>query len=268
MIIDSHCHLDAFDSQELAVVLAEARAADVGLIVTVGMDVATSARGVEIAESEERVFAAVGLHPWLVQDYPDGIPIDELRELAGHDKVVAIGEIGLDFIDNKWTGLSYEDPALQRLQEEAFRQQVRLAKSLDLPVIIHSRRAHAAVARILGEEEMASVGGCVQFQDGDIDDVRRYRELGFLLSVGSSVTFPDPGTWHDTVRAVAADDLVLESDAPWLPHAGHPSGRSTPSDLIAVGEAIARVRDEDPAGLYASTAENLLRALPKIGPVP
>jgi TatD DNase family protein len=268
MIIDSHCHLDAFDSEELQVVLDEARAADVGLIVTVGMDVETSARGVEIAESEETVFAAVGLHPWLVQDYPDGVPIDELRDLAQRAKVVAIGEIGLDFIDNKWTGLSYEDPALQRLQEEAFRQQVRLAKSLELPVIIHSRRAHAAVARILDEEGMATVGGCVQFQDGSIDDVRRYRELGFFLSVGSSVTFPDTGAWHETVRSVATDELVLESDAPWLPFDGHPSGRSRPSDLILIGEAIARVRDEDPAGMYASTAENLLRALPKIGSPP
>ena len=241
MIVDSHCHLDAFDPRELDDVLDGARAAGVGLIVTVGMDVETSARGVTI---------------------------EELRALARRAKVVAIGEIGLDFIDNKWTGLSYEDPALQRLQEEAFRQQLRLAKSVDLPVIIHSRRAHAAVARILAEEGMATVGGCVQFQDGSIDDVRRYRELGFFLSVGSSVTYPDIGTWYETVRSVAADDLVLESDAPWLPYDGHPSGRSSPSDLILVGEAIARVRAVDPACMYASTAENLLRALPKIGSPP
>ena len=264
MIADAHSHLDAFEAQELESALDGARALGVELIVTVGMDVETSAKGISIAESEKMVYAAVGLHPWMAQDHPRA-PIDKLRSLALHDKVVAIGEIGLDFVNNLWRGLSYNDPALRRIQEEIFRQQLRLAKSLNLPVILHSRGAHAAVTRILSDEEMHSVGGCIQFFEGTLEDVRKYRDLGFTFSVGSSVTYPDSGSWHETLRSVPADALVLESDAPWLPYFGNQSGRSSPSDLTLIGETLARVRAADPVQMFATTTDNLLRALPKLG---
>ncbi len=264
-IADAHSHLDAFAPEELQGVLARARSAGVELIVTVGMDRETSAAGIAIADSEDMVFAAVGLHPWMAQDYPEGAPVDELRALARHPKVVALGEIGLDFVDNSWRGLSYADPELRRMQETVFRQQLRLARSLDLPVILHSRGAHEAVTRILGEEGIAAVGGCVQFFEGDADDVARYVGLGFTFSVGSSLTYPDSDGWHEAVRAVPADALLLESDAPWLPYSGKDSGRSAPDDLAVIGKVVAEVRGADPAELFAVTAANLRRALPRIG---
>lgn len=265
MIADAHSHLDAFAPDELETVLERARAAGVELVVTVGMDVETSEKGVAIAESEAMVFAAVGLHPWLAQDHPEGAPVDELRALAERGKVVAIGEIGLDFVDNSWLELSYADPELRRGQERAFRQQLRLARTLELPVILHSRGAHETVARILAEEEMERVGGCVQFFEGTPDDVARYVELGFAFSVGSSVTFPRTDGWHDTVRAVPDDALLLESDAPWLPYSGKDSGRSAPDDLAFLGEVVAGLRGVPTEELFATTAGNLRRALPRVG---
>ncbi len=263
MIVDSHSHLDAFDDGELHGVLSDARAAGVELIVTVGMDTRTSARGAAIAASQDMVLAAVGLHPWLAQDHPEGAPLDELEALAARNEVVAIGEIGLDFVDNSWLELSYADPALRAHQEKVFRGQLRLARRLGLPVILHSRGAHATTTRILAEEGMDSIGGCVQFFEGTPDDVAAYVALGFAFSVGASVTFPDaePG-WHDTVRAVPTQSLLLESDAPWLPYFGHDSGRSAPADLVAIGAAVARIRGADPADLFSATAENIRRVFP------
>jgi TatD DNase family protein len=262
---DAHCHLDALSPEELETGLRDARAAGIGLMVTVGMDVETSARAVEIAEATDGVYAAVGLHPWLAQDHPGGPPVDELRELARSPKVVAIGEIGLDFVGNTWRNLSYDDPELQRIQEAAFRRQLRLAQELELPVILHCRNAHEPITRVMAEEGQGRLGGCVQFQDGGAGDVPRYTALNFTFSIGSSVTFPDPdGRWADAVRAVPDDALLLETDAPWLPYEGSGRSRSVPADLTVVGETVARVRGTDPERVYALTSANLRRALPRI----
>jgi TatD DNase family protein len=263
VIVDAHSHLDVFDAEELQAVLASSRAAGVELIVTVGMDRESSANAVAIAQAEDMVFAAVGLHPWLAQDHPDGAPIAELEALARQDRVVAIGEIGLDHVDNSFLNLSYADPELQRLQEVVFRQQLQLARRLGLPVILHSRGAHAVVTRILAEERMQEVGGCVQLFEGTPEDVRRYVDLGFTFSVGSSVTYPDETGWHETVRAVPASALLLESDAPYLPYSGK-TDRSSPADLVLIGQAVAQVRGADPAELFLATAANLRRALPGV----
>jgi TatD DNase family protein len=262
---DAHCHLDALTTDELASGLRGARESGIGLMVTVGMDADTSARAVEIAEAQDGVHAGVGLHPWLAQDHPQGPPVDALRELAASDRVVAIGEIGLDFVENKWLKLSYDDPELQRIQEAAFRRQLGLAQELDLPVIIHSCGAHHAVTRILEEEGMGRLGGCVQFFEGTPDDVERYAALNFTFSIGSSVTFPDPGGWYDAVRAVPDDALLLETDAPWLPYDGAGRSRSVPADLTVVGEAVARIREAYSERVFAQSVENLRRALPRIG---
>ena len=261
---DAHCHLDALSVDELSSALSGARGTGIGLMVTVGMDLETSTRAVDIAEAHDGVVAAVGLHPWMAQDHPEGPPVEGFRELARSGAIVALGEIGLDFVENKWLKLSYDDPELQRVQEEAFRSQLVLAKELSLPVIIHSCGAHDAVTRILAEEEMGRLGGCVQFFEGSPEDVERYVDLNFTFSIGSSVTYPDPGGWYDTVRSIPDEALLLETDAPWLPYDGAGRPRSVPADLMLVGEAVARIRGADLEDVFARSAENLRRALPAI----
>jgi TatD DNase family protein len=261
---DAHCHLDAMDDDELAAGLAGARAGGLVELVTVGMDVATSTRAVQIAEAHEGVHAGIGLHPWLAQDHPEGPPVDDLRALAASEKVVAIGEIGLDFVENKWLKLSYDDPELQAIQEATFRRQLQLARELGLPVILHSCGAHATVTRVLEEEGMGELGGCVQLFEGTPDDVARYVDLNFTFSVGTSVTFPDPGGWFDTVRSIPDHALLLETDAPWLPHAAAGRPRGEPVDLTVVGEAVAAIRGVDADHVFALSVENLRRALPKL----
>lgn len=263
-IADSHCHLDALDPKEFETAMSQAEASGIDLLVTVGMDVKTSTVAVEIAEGHSGIFAGVGLHPWLVQDH-DGPPLDDLRILAeSSPSVVAIGEIGLDFVDNSWLDLSYLDPELRRGQQEAFRKQLALARELNLPVILHSRGAHRAVTEILTQEGMDAVGGCVQFFEGDGEDVERYLELGFHFSVGASVTFSDPGGWYDTVRAIPDSALMIESDAPWLPFAGKDRDRSTPADLVSIVDAIAEIRAQEPAEIFRISRENCIRGFPGV----
>lgn len=265
MIADAHVHLDVFAPDELRGVLAEAASSGVELIVTVGMDADSSAAGVKIAQAEPNVCAAVGLHPWNAQDFPEGAPIVRLRELAAHPSVVAIGEIGLDHLNNLFLDLSYRDPELRAMQERVFREQLRLAVELGLPVIVHSRGgAHETTIRVLREEGVASVGGCIQFFEGTPDDVARYAELGFTFTIGSSVTFPDPGGWYDAVRAVPDDALLLETDAPYLPYAGREPARSTPADVRRIGETVARLRGIGEAEVFGASVRNLRRALPRI----
>ena len=265
-IADGHVHLDSFSDEELREVLTEARASGVELIVTVGMDAPSSAAGIGIAAAEADVYAAVGLHPWNAQDYPGGAPIAELRELADSPEVVAIGEIGLDHKNNLFLDLSYDDPELQAMQERVFREQLRLAVEFELPVIVHSRGgAHATTIRALDEEGVSAVGGCIQLFEGTQEDVARYVELGFTFTIGSSVTFPDPGGWCDTVRAVPDDALLLETDAPYLPYAGRGTDQSVLADICVVGEAVARVRGVEPSVVSAASVANLRRALPRIG---
>ncbi|MBS1881725.1 MAG: TatD family hydrolase [Actinobacteria bacterium] len=257
MIADAHAHLDAFSAAELGTVLAEARRSGVSAMVTVGMDCPTSARGVAIAAAEADVHAAVGLHPWLAQDHPDGAPLAELRALGGSPGVVAIGEIGLDFVGNTFRDLSYRDPVIRRQQEDVFRDQLRLANELALPVILHSRGAHEAVLRILAEEGSDRHGGCVQFFEGSEADVSSFAELGFMFSVGASITEPDCERWLEVVRAIPADRLLLESDAPWLPYVGKGSDRSAPADLAVLGPRLARVRGLSDEDLFSLTEANL-----------
>jgi TatD DNase family protein len=228
------------------------------------MDVAMSARGIAVSESTDTVFAAVGVHPWMAQDHLHGAPVDELETLAMNDKVVAIGEIGLDFVDNSWREISYRDDELRGHQELVFREQLRLARRLGLPVILHSRGAHAATIQIMEEEGAGAVGGCVQFFEGTVEDVRGYLSLDFGFSLGSSVTYPDADGWYDVVRAIPASALLLETDAPWLPFCGHSSDRGSPADLVVIGEAVAEVRGEDPAAVFAYTARNARRVFPGV----
>ena len=258
-IADSHCHLDALEPDEFDRALSEARAVGVDLLVTVGMDVETSTRAVQIAHDQDGVFAAVGLHPWLVQDH-DGAPIADLQSLVeASPEVVAIGEIGLDFVDNSWLGLSYRDPDLRAGQQDAFRAQLALARDSGLPVVLHSRGAHRTVTEILADEGMAAVGGCVQFFEGDSEDIDRYLDLGFSFSIGASVTFDDPGGWYDTVRSIPDSALMIESDAPWLPYAGRSGERSGPADLTVIVDALAGIRGQDPADVFRVSRENCSR---------
>lgn len=239
MLVDSHCHLDfaQFDGDRDAVV-QRAREAGVGFIVNPGCDLPSSRRAVDLAERYAEVYAAVGVHPHQAKTM-SGEVIAELRRLARHPKVVAIGEIGLDF---------YRDLSPREVQALAFEQQLALAAELQLPVIVHSRDAHDQVMSALdhawraGARPAAWGAGrwCVlhAFSAGD-EVARRALDLGLCIGVAGPVTFASARGLHAVARTLPLERVLTETDSPYLTPHPHRGERNEPARVSLVAEALA-----------------------------
>ncbi|MGC9333277.1 MAG: TatD family hydrolase, partial [Anaerolineae bacterium] len=217
MLVDTHAHLDhaRFDGDRDAV-LDRALEAGVAAIVTIGADLPSSRQAVELAARYERVYAAVGMHPHDARKL-DGAALVELRELGQRPKVVAVGEIGLDF---------YRDLSPRDVQRRAFQAQLAWAARLGKPVVIHDRDAHEPVMEILAAWAGALSGsrlegrvGVLHTFSGDLLMAERAIELGFYISVSGPVTYHNARQLPDIVRALPLDRLLVETDCPFLaPH--------------------------------------------------
>ena len=204
--MDTHCHLDAaaFAGEPVGDILARAAAAGVTRLVTIGTDLATSAAAVGLAEAHPAVWASVGVDPNDCADL-DEDGLERLEELAGSERVVAIGEIGLDYYWNR---------APAEVQQAAFRAQLALAERLDLPVVIHSRDALDDTEAILAEWVAGRAAaerppGVMHCYSGDLPRARRLVELGFLISLAGVVTYKNAAATHEVARALPASALVL-----------------------------------------------------------
>lgn len=250
-LFDTHAHLDV---EPLAgrddAVVARASAAGVTRIVTVGIDGASSLRAVELAAKHGGVYAAVGVHPHDSAGLSDDT-LSALESLARRDKVVAVGETGLDF---------YRDRAPRPVQEGAFREQIRLARRLGLPVIVHDRDAHGEVLSILKEEKAGEAGGILHCFSGDLSFAREVARLGFLVSIPGTVTYPK-GTEKlvETVRELPLKHLLLETDCPYLAPVPHRGKANEPSFVPLVASAVAAIRGLSPADVARETTWNALR---------
>ncbi len=248
MLIDSHCHLDLeqFDLDR-DLVVERARAAGVGLIVNPGIDLAHSQRGLALTQKYSEVFAAVGVHPNSAADFSNAT-MDTLRTLADAPKVVAIGEIGLDY---------YWDKVAPAQQLAAFKAQLALAAEVGLPVIIHSREANEDVADVLrrwvhGAHFRASAlamrpyAGVLHAFSGDLALAEEAYSWGFVLSLGGPVTFKNAHDLHALAPSLHLDRLMLETDAPYLTPHPHRGSRNEPAYVALVRDRLAE--------LYAVTA--------------
>jgi TatD DNase family protein len=243
MWVDSHCHpqLDATTGEPDAV-LARAREAGVVAMVVVGTDVASSREAIALAERHADVFATVGLHPHDASRLHD--EWDELRELATHPRVVAVGEAGFDY------HYLHSDAAAQ---DAAFRAQIRLAHDLDTALVIHSRAAWDDTFRVLAEET-APARTVFHCFTGGAPEAERALELGAALSFSGIVSFRNA----DDVRAAAArcpvDRMLVETDSPYLAPVPYRGQENEPAFVAAVGEALAAATGREPAVVAAQTA--------------
>ncbi len=249
-LIDSHAHLnDKRFRQDEAQVLERAAAAGLEAIINVGFDLAASERATRLAERQPLVFAAVGVHPHDAArqnaDY-----LDTLRKLAGLKKVVAIGEMGLDFYRN------LSPPAAQK---KVFREQIRLAKELSLPIIVHDRDAHSEVLAVLKEEKAGEIGGVLHCFSGDTDFARNCLKLGFYISIAGPITYKQQGALVEVARMVPSDRLLLETDAPYLAPVPHRGKRNEPAFVRHTAEQVASLRSESLELVSQSTTENARR---------
>jgi TatD DNase family protein len=250
MLIDSHAHIDLnnFD-RDREQVLARARQGGVRAVINIGLDVESSRASLKLAQKYDDVFSTVGFHPHEASKMKDK-DLKNLAQLAKDKRVVAVGEIGLDF---------YRNLSARKSQIEAFRKQLDLAVELGLPVVVHCRQAHEEVFNILSDwvRSTLSAGrlrrGVIHCFSGDIEMARRYIEIGFYISLAGSVTYPSAGELVQVAKEIALDRLLLETDAPFLPPQAYRGKRNEPAYVALIAEKVAQVRGV-PRGMVAEVA--------------
>lgn len=250
MLVDTHVHLNAEQFKEdRETVIQRALDAGVERMVVVGFDEETIRLAIEIAESYEFIYAAVGWHPVDAIDYREE-HLSWLEELSKHPKVVALGEMGLDY---HW------DTSPKDVQAEVFRKQIRLAKKINMPIIIHNREATEDIIRILQEENAKEVGGIMHCYSATREEVQPCLDMNFYISLGGPVTFKNAKEVKEVAKIVPLDRLLVETDAPYL--APHPNRgkRNEPAYVKLVAEEIARLREMPFDELANATTENAFR---------
>jgi TatD DNase family protein len=235
MLIDTHTHLDdtRFDGDR-DTMIERARQAGIEAFVTIGCDLATSRSAVALADQHPDVFASIGVHPHEVQ-YIDDAWYSEFRRLAQHRKVVAYGEIGLDYHYN------HSSPQSQR---QRFREQIQLARELRLPLIIHTREAQEDTIKILKEEKAAEIGGVFHCFSGDAWLAKDALDLGFYLSFSGILTFQNAAMLRDIAKQAPLDRVLVETDCPYLTPVPHRGKRNEPAFVQHVAKQLAAIRPD------------------------
>lgn len=250
--VDSHCHVDLPEFRDdLEAVLERARRAGIAAAVTIGAggSMECNRRAVDLAESHPMIFATVGIHPHDAREASEEA-IAEIERLARRERVVAIGETGLDF---------HYDHSPRPVQRETFARFIALARDLHLPLVVHVREAHGEAAAILEAEKAADVGGVIHCFSGDASVARRYLDLGFHLSFSGILTFPNAEPVRDAARAAPSDRILVETDAPFLAPSPFRGRRNEPALTAVTLHALAAIRSEPVAALAETTRNNTAR---------
>lgn len=249
-VIDTHCHLDMLcNSEDINGLISRATGYGVGAIITVGINLESSNKAISIAEQHEAVFATVGTHPHNVLELRDE-SYAELDKLCTSNKVVAFGEIGLDYV---------RQYAPQPLQREHFARQVALAKKNSLPIIIHDREAHEDILHILEKEAPFPAGGVMHCFSGDLALARKVIDLGLIISIPGVVTFKKAADLQEVARKIPLNKMVLETDAPFLAPEPLRGKRNVPEFMLYTAKKIAELRSISIEELARTTTDNALK---------
>ncbi len=234
MLFDTHVHLnDKQFEEDLEEVIQRTKEAGVSNVVVVGFDRPTITRAMELVDGYDFIYAAVGWHPVDAIDMTDE-DLNWIEKLAAHPKVVAIGEMGLDY---HW------DKSPKEIQKDVFRKQIKLAKKVKLPIIIHNREATADIIEILKEENAHEVGGIMHCFSGSAEIAKECVEMNFYISLGGPVTFKNAKKPKEVTAEIPLDRLLIETDCPYL--APHPfrGKRNEPAYVKLVAEQIAEIKE-------------------------
>jgi TatD DNase family protein len=256
MLIDSHCHLDFPDlASEREAVLARAKAAGVGLMVTISTRVRRFDELRAIVEAHDNVFCSIGTHPHHAAEEPD-VTAEELIKLAKHPKVVAIGEAGLDY---------HYDNSPRADQERGFRRHIAAARATGLPLVIHARDADDDVARILEEEtEKGAFPFVLHCFTGGPELARRGVALGGYVSFSGVLTFKNSAALRDIARHVPLDRLLVETDAPYLAPEPLRGRTNEPANVVHTAARLAEVRGLNANEIADATTDNVFRLFTKM----
>ena len=246
-LIDSHAHLNLNRfNQDREAVIERARKAGLVAIVNIGTDLASSRATVKLAGKHDFIYAAVGVHPHDAKTVTQAV-LDELRTLAHHPKVVAIGEIGLDY---------YRDLSPRDVQHRAFAEQLALAAELRLPVVVHSREAHADVLTSLRGWEGT---GVLHSYSAGPEHLEEMLDLGFSIGISGPVTFPKANRLRAVAAAVPLERLLVETDCPYLTPVPYRGKRNEPAYVQYVVETVARTRKMPAEAVAQATVDNTHR---------
>lgn len=242
MIFDSHAHYDdqAFDSDREEV-LASFKENGIGIVVNVGASLKGTEKTIRLTEEYPFIYGAAGVHPTEVGELNEE-RFSWLRQQCIREKIVAVGEIGLDY---------YWDKEHHDLQKKWFVRQLRLAKELGLPVIVHSREAAANTMEILRQEYSAQTKAVIHCYSYSLEMAREYVKMGYYLGIGGVITFPNAKKLKEVVQQIPLERLLLETDSPYLAPVPYRGKRNDSRNLSYVAEAI--------AALKACTTEEVIR---------
>jgi len=245
MLIDTHCHLDfaPFDPDRDAV-LQRAKAAGITYFINIGSTLESSIASCELAQKYKQIYASVGVHPHDADTF-DAQAENKLRQLAQKERIVAVGEIGLDYYRN----LSSPDN-----QKQAFIKQIELAKELKLPIVIHSRQAEIDLMQIL--KNTMPIRAVVHCFSGDENFLKQCLELGFFISFTCNITYKKAQGLRDMVNLTPLDRLMLETDAPYLSPEGFRGKRNEPYQIKLLAEEVSRIKGVSFAEVADKTSQN------------
>ena len=248
MLVDSHAHLDMDDfDPDRPDIIKRAEAAGVERIVTIGIDVESSRKALEIALANEGVYAAVGIHPHNAASYGKH-DIETIASIvSSSDKVVGWGEIGLDFNRNY---------APRDEQVRLFESQLCLSHDLNLPIIIHDRDAHTEVLEILKRHPVGKRGGIIHCFSGDLELALTFIKMGFFISIPGTVTYKKAETVKTVAAQIPLERLLVETDAPFLAPVPMRGKRNEPAFVRYTATEIAHLRGIEPQALTEAASEN------------
>ena len=252
-IIDSHAHLEfaQFDEDREAM-LARAREAGVETLLAIGSGTGPERLNAAIpfAEQHDWIYATIGIHPHEAKEATEE-HFARLDELAHHPRVIAWGEMGLDY---------YYDQSPRDVQQQVFRRQLGQARAAKLPIIIHCRDAWEDCLAIMEQDWKSSgLGGILHCFTGTLDDAKRGLDMGFMVSFAGNVTYPKMQHLRDVARELPLDRLLTETDSPFLPPQGRRGKRNEPAFVVEVAQALANVRNLGSEEIAGITAENFRR---------
>ena len=246
MLVDSHAHLQwsNFDKDREDVII-RAEEADVKCIVNIGYDFEGSKKAIELAEKHEGLRAAIGIHPHNASKFNEKT-LDNLRRLSENPKVVAIGEIGLDY---------YRNLSPKGAQQKAFEAQMILAQYLKLPVVIHDRDADTDTLKILSEFK-GKTNGVMHCFSGTPEMAEQFIKMGYYISFAGPVTFPNAHKLHETAKLLNLKRILVETDCPWLAPQEMRGKRNEPAFLPIIAKKIANLREISFNELAEATTTN------------
>ena len=247
MLFDTHVHLNAEQfKDDLSEVVERAIEAKVERMVVVGFDRPTIEKAMELIEMYDFIYASVGWHPVDAIDMTDE-DLEWIEELSAHPKVVALGEMGLDY---HW------DKSPKEIQQDVLRRQIRLAKKVKMPIIIHNRDATEDLLSILKEEGANEVGGIMHCFSGSVEVARECVDMNFYISLGGPVTFKNAKRPKEVAKEIPLDKLLVETDCPYLTPHPYRGKRNEPAYVKLVAEQIAELKGISLAEVGEATTEN------------